>query len=254
MFKKLYIKEMQDIKQELLVIIALALACNIGLLLWPNSIVGFLFLLSIMSSGIVPIISSVKSLSNDWNNNTIYLLKSLPVKGSMVLLAKIMALLSEFFIGTVAVFILMVLSSLIRVIIETPISFSEMWNQFITGIGAANSQMFFKVMFLVYIAVLAGFVYLVSMIILSQMIARIKGKYMRLISYISFISLAYIGGKVGGYIMSNLPWTQYLQFAPPEQIPANLISVFLSAIIIIILLSALMIIGAGTIYDKKVEL
>lgn len=256
MFKKLYIEEMKDIKQELFAIVVFALVCNIALLIWPDSsiIVAFAMTLVFMSSGIVPIISSVKSLSHDWNNNTIYLLKSLPVSGVMVISAKTLASFTEFFIATLAVSVFSILGNIIQITTKNPVLFSIEWDEFITELGKANAQVFFKIVFLVYLTILVGFIYLVSMIFLSQMIARIKGKYMRLVSYISFAGLVYIGGKIASWVMMNLPWVQNLDFIPPEQIPANLVSVFLSAILIIVLLSAFMLIGAGIIYDKKVEL
>lgn len=255
MFKRLYREEMLDIKQELLIIIAFALVCNIALLIWPNSnLIAFTITLVFMSSCLVPIISSVKSLSHDWDNNTIYLLKSLPVKGVMVLSAKTLAFFTEFFVSTLAVSVFSLLSSIMQMLRQSPALFSIEWNRFLTELKAPNVQVFFKVMFLVYLIILVGFIYLVSMIFLSQMIARVKGKYMRLISYISFAGLAYIGSKIANWIIPNLPWVQNLQFIPYEQMPANILMVLISAMAIIILLSACMLIVAGEIYDKKVEL
>lgn len=247
MFRKLYIEEMKDIKQELLVIVASALICNIALLIWPDSsTIAFLLTLVIMSSGIVPLVSSIKSLSYDWNNNSIYLLKSLPVKGITMLLAKTLAFLTEFFIATLAVSIFSVLGNITTLSVEI--------NEFIMAVGSEKAWLFISIQILIYLAILLGFAYLVSMIFLSQMIARIKGKFMRLVSYISFAALVYIGGKIASWVIPNLPWIQNLQLIPQEQILASIVMVLISAILMFILLSVFMLIGAGAIYDKKVEL
>jgi len=255
MFKKLYIKEMGEIKQELLAIIVFGLIVNIAFMIWPQSPIIFLLLnIALMSSGIVPVISSVRSLTRDWNNNTIYLLMSLPVKGVIVLSAKLIALFSEFFLGTLAVSALLILNIMAQFAAENPVSISIAWNEIVTQVGTANIVLSIKFAFSLYLTILACFIYLVTMVFLSQMIARIKGKFMKIVSYVSFGVLVYVGGKIGNWVISNLPWTQRLQYITPDQIPSNISSIFISTMFMLLVLSALMLIGAGAIYDSKVEL
>lgn len=253
MFKKLYIKEMQEIKQELLAIIVFALAINVASFIWPESPVVILpLMLVIMASGVVPIISSVRSLAKEWNNNTIYLLMSLPVKGIMVFSAKLLALFTEFLIGTSGVILITATNFMIKISVHD----WTIWSQFSAQFNeiSPHLSLLIKVFLGLYALILTLFIYLVSIVFLSQTIARIKGKYMKIVSYISFATLIYVGSKISNWVLSNLPWIQQLNYITLEQVSTNLTLTFLSTIAVLVILSALMLTGAGTIYDKKLEL
>lgn len=260
MFKKLYKREMYELKTEIYAIIIFTLVANMLFYIWPESGITTLPLfLSFVAVGLVPLFAAIRSLSKEWNNNTIYLIKSLPVSGNIVLSSKILSILSEFIICSLVVgiivavfFSLKFFAPYLQDIIQECNNYRQEILQFI--------KMTVQTGLLTYLTIVAGFFYTVSIIFLSQLIARIAGKYMRLISVVSFFVFSYLGGLISGKVIDKLPWLNNISnweiyngmhaWDHTSYMTASI----LSTIAVTIIIGAVALIAGGLIYDKKLEI
>ncbi len=103
----LYRKELSGTKSDFLLIAALVLAWEVFLATrqgrWPAELV---FGLSFLPLAIFPLwalIGGVQSLRREWNENTVYVLLSLPTRGWMIAGAKALALITELTLHTLLV-------------------------------------------------------------------------------------------------------------------------------------------------------
>ncbi|WP_054695186.1 hypothetical protein [Syntrophomonas palmitatica] len=107
-FFALYRKEMRDILPEIIVVAAIAIVLTAVVYINNPQMPQLVMLPLLMAMGLtvfLPFVSSFKLLWREWNNNTIYLVMSLPVKGGAVLGSKLLALLSQYLAGSLAVVI-----------------------------------------------------------------------------------------------------------------------------------------------------
>ena len=106
MFKSLYLKDLREARVEVL-IVAIATLVSI---LWifaktegDSRMIIMVPAVALMGlAGFLPVITSFRILGREWGQNTIYLMMSLPVSGTMML-PKLLVLLSEYLAGTLLV-------------------------------------------------------------------------------------------------------------------------------------------------------
>jgi hypothetical protein len=195
MFSQLYRKEMHQVMPELIIVIAISIVLN--LLMYFSSkidLVMFAFLPMIMTLGfaaLLPLVSSFKTISHEWNNNTIYLLKSLPISGAMIMGAKLMALFSQFFIGTLVVGVggaLVTYHTLPQEIKLIP--------EFNAVISNPAS---YKLLAIFTLMTITMMLYFFCNSFISQMIGRLSRKLSGLITGVVFIAIIWLVGKITGF-------------------------------------------------------
>ncbi|MEN6463081.1 MAG: hypothetical protein ABFC94_17150 [Syntrophomonas sp.] len=233
MLSQLYLKDMHDLKAEIIVVLAITILLDTWIYFasgYPRQIIILPVLMTIGLAAFIPLISSFKMLSREWNDNTVYLVMSLPVSGTMIMLSKLLAILSQFVIGTLVAGVtggLMVWYS-----------FPEI-QPFVTE----NLYRFVDV----YIIVIVGLLYLITSSFLSQVIGRLNRRHSGLITAGIFIAILYVVGKITDLVGLWSPGAQPgLQGIMPDIIWSYTGFYLLIALVLMVL--------TVYIYDHKVEL
>ena len=166
MFKSLYLKDLREARVEVL-IVAIATLVSI---LWifaktegDSRMIIMVPAVALMGlAGFLPVITSFRILGREWGQNTIYLMMSLPVSGTMMLGSKLLVLLSEYLAGTLLVGTI----SSIAIIISFPDLLPELNRQ-------ADLILMTKILISLYAASIAAIVYLFSCSFLSQLFGKL---------------------------------------------------------------------------------
>lgn len=106
MLGRLYRKDMHQILPELLGVVIISVLLDLAIYFGSemmNAILVVPAFLLLGMAGLLPLISSFKMFSHEWSSNNIYLLMSLPVSGGMVMGSKLLALISQYLVGTLVV-------------------------------------------------------------------------------------------------------------------------------------------------------
>lgn len=105
---RLYRKELRVLRLESMVVLGLILLWNLYLYYkastatWPPGTHLVFSLMMLVITGFLPLIEAFKIWGDEWKNNTVYLLLSLPVNGQQVVLAKLLAVLTQFILLSTA--------------------------------------------------------------------------------------------------------------------------------------------------------
>lgn len=241
MFTALYRKEMREILPELIVVVTITVLLdafvlfryaghNQGVILMP-----IFFTMGL--AGFIPLLSSFKMLSTEWSTNTVYLIKSLPVSGAMVLGAKLLALFTQLIIGILVaggIGTLMVLQAL-------PEAMPAL---------SAHPEAFTRAA-LVFAWLLIGFLLLCCASFLSQTLGRMTSKHSGMLTMVSFVVIMGLVNKIWGLIGS---------FIAPDSNPIisgfgrTFWNISTAYSLGTLLIAALLFVGAVWIYDRKLEL
>ncbi len=187
-FFALYRKEMRDILPELIVVAAIAIVFTALVYINSPQMPQLVMLPLLMATGLavfLPFISSFKLLWREFNNNTIYLIMSLPVKGGTVLGSKLAALLSQYLLGILVV----VITGLTIVVLQAPqlpagVDISKrVWDMVSLGLLA----------FLLSMLTLA---YLISTSFFSQLVGKMASRFSGLLTAVVFFVALSLGGKL----------------------------------------------------------
>lgn len=200
MFSALYRKELRELAIDIVIVTVLAVLVNVYLFFKLNHgpyvhllIVPNLMLLGL--AGLLPFISSFKLISREWKSNTIYMLLSLPVKGTAVLGAKAAALLTQYVAGTMAVAVSSVLVSLALAGPEIGAAIRQLYIH-----PEINLNQLLGTGMLCYILSMAGLVYLVSISFGSQMVGKLVRSHSGLVTLVVFIVLLYVVQYLGALL------------------------------------------------------
>lgn len=236
MFLKLYQKEMTELKAEIIITV-LAVIMTTSLLYILGARLGWTTGLALMAAGfagLLPLITATKIFEKEWNNNTIYLIMSLPVRGGMILGSKLAAVVSQYLIGTITVLV----SWAIIIRYSFPNEVALVVNE-INGTAWALG-------FSLYGLTIALGIYLISLIFFSQMTARLVNRFRGLVTFITFFTLFVISNK----LISPWKWHGGINggaFIPP-------VEPFLINSLIYLGAAAIIFLGAVIIYNQRVEL
>jgi hypothetical protein len=99
MLGQLYLKDMHDLKAEIIVVLAITLLLDSFIYFssgYPRQLIILPVLMTIVLAAFIPLVSSFKMLHREWNDNTVYLVMSLPVSGYMIIGSKLLAIISQF--------------------------------------------------------------------------------------------------------------------------------------------------------------
>ncbi len=256
MFGQLYRKDMHQVLPELIIVIAISLILDllmffsfIGSEMRRAMVVIVPMFMTLGLAAFLPLVSSFKTFSQEWNNNTIYLLKSLPVSGAMTMGAKLMALFSQFFIGILVVGVggaLVTYHTLPQEIKTIP--------ELTVALNYPPNHKYLAIFLLITITVM---LYLFCNSFISQVIGRLSRKFSGLITGVVFIAIMWLTGKFTGFIEQCLNGSLIKLNSMSGQYSSayNYTGMYGLAMFFVIYLTiaAVLFIIAATIYDRYLD-
>jgi hypothetical protein len=251
---KLYNKEMRELRPEILVVLIATVVLDLIFYFkarqFPAVIVGpSLMILGL--AALLPFISSFKLLGREWNSNTIYLLLSLPVKGGSILGSKLLALLTQYLIGTVVVtaggiilaFLLFPEPGLAETLRQAQAAGIDTRLQTIISSGA-----------LFYLMSLVGMAYVIAISFFSQLLGKLVRHFSGPVTVIVFIATFWLMNKLmtplwqqlGKYSQLYMNQSNFSIAAFNQLVGMNTLIVFAGTVIVFI--------AAVLVYNHKIEL
>lgn len=254
----LYKKDLAASKFDTLLILGFIIAGNLLLFYkaktsWPLDMsLG----LSTLFLGFVPLFTFFKAFSfirEEWKENTVYFMMSLPTTGNTIFLSKFLAILTQFFIlGAVAV-----LFTAIFMLMQLEIQ--QIWTVIRE---VSNIQQIVWEFGKIGIITSLSFAMVIITAFFSAVIGKLFRKFSGLITFIVFIATNYVSTRsIAGIIelinKSGLnPYIQKEMLIENTMVFVQVIpnSIFVPIMILVIIASILLFLATTTIYDKKVEL
>lgn len=239
MFKSLYVKDLREARVEVLIVAIAAIVSILWIYAKTEGDSRMIIMLPAVAltglAGLLPIITSFRLLGREWGHNTIYLMMSLPISGTMLLGSKLLVLLTEYLAGTLLVGTI----SSIAIIISFPDLLPELSRQ-------ADLILITKILISLYAASIAGIVFLFSCSFLSQLCGKLFSRGSGLITLVVFVLLL-IGS---GNLSPELGWS----FHYPASDIASQISLIWIYVGITLAFALLLLAASVWIWDRKIEL
>ncbi len=247
MFGKLYGKEMHDLIPEIMIVaIGVLLVTAWFFLQRPDPapvVIGPLMLL-LGLAGFLPLVTSFKLLSKEWTNNTVYLIMSLPVSGTMVMGTKMLALLSQYIVGTLLVGL------------SGWLVYTNGIYQFFAGRAVAVNLLqkpeLIQHLVAFYLATVVFLLFLCCTSFFSQVVGKLSRKFSGLITTVVFLVTLIMSGKIMNWldIAGNPVAMSIMNGNNSKSILYSLNAYSLSHLLLAILIFILVVV----LYDKKLEL
>ncbi|HZK56905.1 MAG TPA: hypothetical protein VFD17_01240 [Clostridia bacterium] len=254
----LYKKDLAASKFETLLILGFITVGNLFLLYkaktsWP---LDMSMALSTLFLGFVPLFTFFKAFNfirEEWKENTIYFMMSLPTTGNTIFLSKFLALLTQFFILGITAVVFIAIFTL------TNPGMQQVWEAIrdVSNMGQIVWE-FSK------IGVIASLSF--SMVIITAFFSSVVGKLFKrfsgLITFIVFIAMNVISTRSITKIIELInrsglnPYIQKEMMVEGTTVFVQVLpnSFFVPTIILTAIVSVLVFLVTATIYDKKVEL
>ena len=253
-FFKLYSKEMRELRPEILVVLIATLVLNLFFYFKAQELPAMIIVPSMMMlglAGFLPFISSFKLLGREWNSNTIYLLLSLPVKGGNILGSKLLALLTQYLIGTVVVttggviltFLLFPEPGLAETLRQVQASGIDTRLQTIISSGG-----------LFYLMSLVGMAYIIAISFFSQLLGKLVTRFSGLITAIVFIATFWLMNKLMTPIWQQLGNYNQLHMSQFNFSIAAFNQLVGMNTLIMLAGTAIVFVAAVLVYNHKIEL
>jgi ABC-type transport system involved in multi-copper enzyme maturation permease subunit len=253
-FFKLYSKEMRELRPEILVVLIATLVLNLFFYFKAQELPAMVIVPSMMMlglAGFLPFISSFKLLGREWNSNTIYLLLSLPVKGGNILGSKLLALLTQYLIGTVVVttggviltFLLFPEPGLAETLRQVQASGIDTRLQTIISSGG-----------LFYLMSLVGMAYIIAISFFSQLLGKLVTRFSGLITAIVFIATFWLMNKLMTPIWQQLGNYNQLHMSQFNFSIAAFNQLVGMNTLIMLAGTAIVFVAAVLVYNHKIEL
>ena len=177
MFAALYKKQMRETLPEIVVVASVTVLIGLFVYFKLGSLLSAVAVAMVMVLGLasfLPLISSLR-LGQEWNNNTIYLMMSLPVGGGMILGSRLTALLTQYILGTLIVGIVGML-----------LAFGMFPDDF--GYYLKLSLPYWDEAFLLYLLTVMILAYFISISFFSQIIGKLVSRFSGLVTLVTFIA------------------------------------------------------------------
>lgn len=236
MFIKLYQKELQNIKTEILLTVFAVAAASMAVYISGPHIrwTTFLFIMTAGFAGIFPIISAGGMFTREFNHNTIYWVMSLPVGGGMILGSKMAAIISQYLAGT------------LTVIVSGTVVAYALYTEEITAVMRQLNPIPWDLALAVYFLTIVFGLYVVACIFFSQIIARLVGKFNHIITLGTLFGLLWLTHKL------IIPLIRSVNYAQAANLPA--VQPILYTALIYSGAAAAVFIASAMIYDRRIEL
>jgi hypothetical protein len=253
MFFNLYQYEMRKIKNENIILLTAIFLLNIFTTYKyfndVKSMAPIVFnMISMVAIFLIPLTSFTRSLTQEFKDNSIYLMRSLPISSYKNYLSKQLAALSQYLLLTITVGILSGLQ-LYFLIIKENVNITELMTQqgnFMYMLGEA-----IKFTSIAYITSILIVLLFLNVIFLATIIGKSIKKYYRLVSFTSTLFIMYVISKIFSlfnkfaFNFISTGTTTHTQFIPISFIIIDLLVFLTSAGLFYI---------ACRIYDKKVNI
>lgn len=254
----LYKKDLAASKFETLLILGFIVVGNLFLLYkaktsWP---IDMALALSMLSLGFVPLFTFFKAFNfirEEWKENTVYFMMSLPTTGNTIFLSKFLALLTQFFILGAAALVFVSVFTLMQPQIQQDwmlIKSIDNIHLIIWEIGKIGIIMFLS------------FAMTIITAFFSAVVGKLFRKFSGLITFIVFIATSYVSTRLMSEIVGLINKGMFNSYVQKEmtvgevrmslQVLPN--PIFIPTMVSIIIISTLLFLATTTIYDKKVEL
>ena len=256
----LYKKDLAASKFETLLILGFIVVGNLFLYCkaktsWP---LDMSMTFSTLFLGFVPLFIFFRAFSfirDEWKENTVYFMMSLPTTGNTIFISKLLALLTQFFIlGIVA-------ATFIAVFISMQPGPHQIW---VTMKGVDNIQHIVWELGKIGIIVFLIFGMAIIIAFFSAVVGKLFKRFSGLITFVVFIITNYVTGKFLSILIeltNKIGFNYYIEkkvmigdTALTWQSMPNLDFLFVIIIIFITAVSVLLFLATTTIYDRKVEL
>jgi ABC-type transport system involved in multi-copper enzyme maturation permease subunit len=253
-FFKLYGKEMRELRPEILVMLIATLVLDLLFYFKARQFPAMIIGPSMMILGLaalLPFISSFKLLGREWNSNTIYLLLSLPVKGGNVLGSKLLALLTQYLIGTVVVTAGGIILAFL--LFPEPGMAETLRQAQALGIDT-RLQTIISSGTLFYLMSLVGMAYVIAISFFSQLLGKLVTRFSGLVTAIVFIATFWLMNKLmtplwqqlGNYSQLYMNQSNFSIAAFNQLVGMNTLIMLAGTIIVFI--------AAVLVYNHKIEL
>lgn len=246
MLGQLYRKDMHQVLPELGLIIIISVLLDLGIYfgttVMSSVLIGPVFLLLGLAA-LLPLISSFKTFRQEWSNNTIYLLMSLPVSGRMIMGSKLLTLLTQYFIGTFVVGVGGALAA--YHILPQELKLDDGLQMVL------NNPDTYKFLAIFYLAAIVYMLFLFSTSFFSQVVGRLSRKLSGWITLAVFIAVIWGVEKGLKLVKIGLP----LDNVNPNNLPAVFHNILMPALtnysIIYVIIAIILFVAATFIYDRK---
>lgn len=254
MFARLYLKDIQDIKMESAIFMISVAAWNIFLYMkylsgWPYQLSVGQSLTAFGIAAFIPFIESFKLLWDEWKHNTVYLIMSLPVSGTMVLLSKLAVIITQY----VALSLFSAVCFLLLAH-ATP-AWEVMWSFIRSAITDQSLPLKFAALF--YASTVAGMIYTAALAFLSSVVGKLAKKLSGLASLGTFLIAGYVCSRASDLISRGLEkiGVTGLYYDHPDVLRDISISGFPAApALSLLIVGAIVFILAVRVYESAVEL
>lgn len=253
MLFNLYKYELKKFKKIMMVFLSITLILNIyqGVKVvtgYSNTYTGMAVDMTLaMFTFLIPFFLSDHILvSKEYSDNTIYLMKSLPVSSKLTFLSKNLAGVSVYIVFSLFVGILGIIQMFIALKIDP--KFADFHSIYLHIDGSTANKLFEIIMGLscLYISSIVLFLTGINSVFLSSMIGKTFKKYSSLISMGSFLIILYLIGKFISATNTS------------EIINGTFTNSFLAASLgfdaLFLVISAILFFGTCFVYDKKIGL
>ncbi|WP_338819641.1 hypothetical protein MTCOM_11370 [Moorella thermoacetica] len=258
---RLYRKELGDLRLESMVVLGLILLWNLFLYYkastatWPPGTHLVFSLMMLVITGFLPLIESFKIWRDEWKNNTVYLLFSLPVNGQQVVLAKLLAVLTQF-----------ILLSLAALLATGALFKATVLNADFVMINNEIWRLIRQYRLILAIIAVNGVLELVNFVLLAflgTLLGQSVRKFSGWVTGTFFLVGMYVAGKLATWlaiVLNYLPWP-----ATNIRLPLNFrdlsiystssgdISIY-AGTVALLLVTGLLFIATVLFYNRRVEL
>lgn len=259
MIFNLYKNELNKLKKETILFMALSLLLNMFFLYksyngWnQESVLGINVFLMGMTFVIPFMLAEAKLISQDWKDNTIYLIMSLPISGKKLFFVKYLAVITQYIVLSLSSILIFAVQSIVFLQRTNKFDFFLQQVKEILNITTFNSSIF------LYILSISVLVYLTSIVLLSALVGKMFKKYSGLITFItgtvvilgSIKAIGYLIDKVFSFMNVHMKYD--INFLPVDIIRDFGYGCLISSTIILIVTGLIYFI-TYKVYDNKIEL
>lgn len=248
MFKTLFIKDVLLAKNESLLILGLIIVGNLFLYYksqtsWPLEMsLAFSWVLAMF----IPLsifIRSFTSISSEWKENTVYLIMSLPITGSMVLSSKLLALITR-----------LIILLMVALPFTANLFFRLDMVQMLIGPEFRLDFEIIKIFAMYLILVILLYTMYLVLAFFSVHIGRLVNKFSGLVTFITFLISNFLVSKILEISYETVSLGIEVEQAGVRVNHHLLSSEFLLASTLLLLITGIIFFITASIYDKKIEL